>query len=771
MNQESKRETPAVVNFGEKMRFVGVAGMAKFSLSPQNTVHQLKRIIGRKFSDPQLQMDIQKLPFSVTEGPDGGCLINVTYCNEPCSFTPEQVMAMILVDLKHIVETDAHITVSDCVLAVPTYFDEAGRHAMLNAATIAGLKCLRLINETTATALAYGIYKTDLPDTEAINVAFVDVGHSATQVSIVLLKKSGMQVRSHSWDQNLGGRDVDEVLFNHFCAEFKAKHKIEIASNKKASFKLRQAIEKLKKVLSANAESPLNVECIMDDVDVRSALNREQLETICAPLFARIRAPIDKALADAGLKAEDISAVEIVGSSTRIPAIAKVVEDAFKRAPSRTLNSKESVSRGCALQCAMLSPVFKVREFGVEDACPYGVEFRWDKEDGTGGASQVLFEKNSYFPSTKMLTFMRSQPFKVSAWVPELNSKIGDYEIGPFEVPHGAEKAKVKVKARLNLHGLVSLEGVENFVEVEEPVVAAAAAAEAAAPAAAAGGEAATAAAMETDVKEVKKKTKKLDVPFKTSGSAGYTLKELDDYFEKEGQLQAADRLQEETNEKKNALEGYMYSLRNRMHDSLSPYIKEGDKEGLTNTLQSVEDWLYDEGEDVTKSIYIAKLEELKMVGGPIETRYIEDQARGPAAQALRQCCDSYLAFARNDSPQYAHIEAVDRAAVTAEAEAALKWLSEKEAIQSTLAKYEDPILVTQDITKKRDTVERVCKPIASRPAPKPKAPEPSAAGPAPMDADTAAGDAGAGGDAADEAFDEALPSEEGGEGQAPMEQ
>lgn len=244
--QESKRETPAVVNFGDKMRFIGVQGMAKMPLSPQNTAHQLKRIIGRKFSDLSLQSDMKKLPFSISEGPDGGCLINVQYCNEPCSFTPEQVMAMILVDLKKIVEADGGIHVSDCVLAVPTYFNEDGRAAMLDAAAIAGLKCLRLINETTATALAYSIYKTDLPETEAVNVAFVDVGHSSTQVSIISLKKGGMQIRSHAWDQNLGGRDVDETLFDHFCAEFKAKNKIDIASNKKASFKLRVAIEKVR---------------------------------------------------------------------------------------------------------------------------------------------------------------------------------------------------------------------------------------------------------------------------------------------------------------------------------------------------------------------------------------------------------------------------------------------------------------------------------------------------------------------------------------------
>lgn len=181
LNKESKRETPALVNFGEKMRFLGTDGAAKMGLSPQNTVHQLKRLIGKKFNDPSVQADIQRLPFAVSEGPDGGCLISVMYLNERATFTPEQLLAMVLVDLKKIAEHETGVPPVDCVITVPAYYTEAQRYATLNAASIAGLNCLRLMNETTATALAYGIFKTDLPE-EPVHVAFVDMGHSATQV-------------------------------------------------------------------------------------------------------------------------------------------------------------------------------------------------------------------------------------------------------------------------------------------------------------------------------------------------------------------------------------------------------------------------------------------------------------------------------------------------------------------------------------------------------------------------------------------------------------
>jgi heat shock 70kDa protein 4 len=181
-NKESKRETPTVVSFGEKMRFLGVDGASKLGLSPKNTVHQLKRLLGKKFLDPEVQADVARLPFTVKPAPDGGCLLEVQYANAVHLFTPEQVVAMALVDLKKIAEKEVGSAITDSVVSVPTYYTEAERYATLNAAAVAGINCLRVMNENTATALAYGIYKKDLPETDAVNVAFVDIGHTATQV-------------------------------------------------------------------------------------------------------------------------------------------------------------------------------------------------------------------------------------------------------------------------------------------------------------------------------------------------------------------------------------------------------------------------------------------------------------------------------------------------------------------------------------------------------------------------------------------------------------
>lgn len=365
LNDESKRETPALVCFGEKQRFLGTAGAASSLMNPKNTISQIKRLIGRPFSDPELQRDLKALPFVVIEGPDGFPLIQARYLGEVRTFTPTQVLGMVFSDLKSIAEKNLNAAVVDCCIGIPVYFTDLQRRAVLDAATIAGLHPLRLIHETTATALAYGIYKTDLPENEPLNIAFVDVGHSSLQVCIVAFKKGQLKILSHSFDRNLGGRDFDEVLFQHFAAKFKEEYKIDVFQNAKACLRLRAACEKLKKVLSANPEAPLNIECLMDEKDVRGFIKRDEFEQISIPILERVKRPLEKALEEAGLTPENIHTVEVVGSGSRVPAVFKIMTEFFGKEPRRTMNASECVAKGCALQCAILSPTFKVREFQV----------------------------------------------------------------------------------------------------------------------------------------------------------------------------------------------------------------------------------------------------------------------------------------------------------------------------------------------------------------------------------------------------------------------
>lgn len=364
LNNESKRETPTVVSFGEKQRFLGSAGSASTTMNPKSTISQVKRLIGRKFREPCVQDDLKLLPFETSEGPDGGILIHLRYLNEKQSFTPLQIMVMLFAHLKDISEKNLAIHVSDCVIGMPSYFTDLQRRLYLHAAEIAGLNPLRLMHDCTATALGYGIYKTDFNGAPT-NVVFVDIGHCDMQVAVASFDPGRMKILSHAFDSNLGGRDFDEVLFRYFAANFKEQYNIDVYSNIRASIRLRAACEKLKKVLSANPEAPLNIECLMDEKDVKGFIKRDDFEKLSSGLLERISIPCRKALFDSGLTPDKIHSVELVGSGSRIPAIMKVLSALFRREPKRTLNVSECVARGCALQCAMLSPAFRVREYEV----------------------------------------------------------------------------------------------------------------------------------------------------------------------------------------------------------------------------------------------------------------------------------------------------------------------------------------------------------------------------------------------------------------------
>lgn len=365
LNNESKRETPAIVCFGEKQRFMGSAGAASAMMHPRSTVSQIKRLIGCKFVDPKVQRDLRMLPTETCEGSDGEVLVRIKYAGGIHTFSIVQIMAMLFAHFKEITEKNMEMPVSDCVIGVPSYFTDSQRRAYLDAASIAGLKPLRLIHDCTATALSYGIYKSDFTNKGPTCIAFVDIGHCDTQVCIASFNSGQMKILSHSFDCNLGGRDFDEILFTHFAQQFKQQYHMDVYSNTKASLRLRAACEKLKKILSANAEAPLNIECLMDEKDVKGSIKREEFEKLVSGLLERIIVPCKKALDDARLSVERIHSVELVGSGSRIPAITKMLASFFGREPSRTLNASECVARGCALQCAMLSPAFRVREYEV----------------------------------------------------------------------------------------------------------------------------------------------------------------------------------------------------------------------------------------------------------------------------------------------------------------------------------------------------------------------------------------------------------------------
>ncbi|AQK93155.1 Heat shock protein 15 [Zea mays] len=772
LNDESKRETPAIVCFGDKQRFIGTAGAASSTMNPKNSISQIKRLLGRKFSDPELQSDLASFPFRVTEGPDGFPLVHVRFLGEERTFTPTQLLAMVLSNLKGIAEGNLKTAVVDCCIGIPVYFSDLQRRAVLDAATIAGLTPLQLFHETTATALAYGIYKTDLPEHDQLNVAFVDVGHASLQVSIVGYKKGQLKMLSHAYDRSLGGRDFDEALFKHFAAKFKEEYKIDVYQNARACLRLRVACEKLKKMLSANPEAPLNIECLMDEKDVRGFIKREEFEHISAPVLVRVKGPLEKALAEAGLTTENVHFVEVVGSGSRVPAIIKIITDFFGKEPRRTMNASECVARGCALQCAILSPTFKVREFQVNDGFPFSIALSW-KQDSQNSAPQqtLVFPKGNVIPSIKALTFYKSSTFEVDVLYvdtcdSQIPQKISTYTIGPFQ-PSKGERAKLKVKVRLNIHGIVT---VDSAMMLEEDVAVPVSSANEApkdttkmdtddAPSDPVSGtdvnvhepdttEAAPAAEngtqnpeeksvpMETDAKvePSKRKVKRTSVPVHALVYGALAAADLQKAVEKEYEMALQDRVMEETKEKKNAVEAYVYDMRNKLYDRYNDFVTPEEKEGLIGKLQEVEDWLYEDGEDETKGVYISKLEDLKKIGDPIEARYKESTERGSSVDQLVYCINSFREAALSSDQKFGHIDISEKQKVINECSEVENWLRERKQQQDALPKHTDPVLLVSDLKKKAEALDRFCKPIMTKPkpAPKPQTPPPHTPPPQP---------------------------------------
>ncbi|KAJ4789187.1 hypothetical protein LUZ62_040433 [Rhynchospora pubera] len=749
LNDESKRETPSVISFAEKQRSVGAAS----STNPKNSVSQIKRLLGRKFSDPQLQTDLQALPFKVTEGPDGFPLVHVSYLGEERRFTPTQLFAMVLSNMKGLAEKNVKGAVVDCCIGIPVYFTDLQRRAVLDAATIAGLRPLRLFHETTATALAYGIYKTDLSETDPTNVAFVDIGHASMQVCIVAFKKGQLKILSHSFDTSLGGRDFDEVLFRHFASKFKSEYKIDVLQNARASTRLRTACEKLKKMLSANSEAPMGIECLMDDKDVKGFMKRDEFEKLSAPILDRILDPLKIAVAEAGLTQEGIHSVEVVGSGSRIPAIIKILTTFFGREPRRTMNASECVARGCALQCAILSPTFRVRDFQIQESFPFSInltckEIVPDAENSGTESEQclILFPKGNAIPSTKVVTLSKSGTFTLDAVYAEGSTKLCTYTIGPFQTSNG-ERAKVHVSVCLNLHGVVSIDSAILLEEVPEAPVS---------------DKQDTTANMDTD--EVPNKSNELDcdmsmpessddhsssssscsengapisekkltetdkvtevnkttIPVSELVHGGMTSGNLQKAIEQELEMALQDRIIEETKEKKNAVEAYIYDMRNKLSDKYLEFVMDKEREDIVAKLQETEGWLYEEGEDETKGVYISKLDELKKGGDPIEERHREWSERGTTIQLLYHCINSFRNAAMTTDSRFGHIDQAEKQKVIKECIEVDRWIREMMQHQDALPKHATPILFSADIRKKAETLDRFCKPIMTRPKPPP---------------------------------------------------
>uniref|UniRef100_A0A667ZCG7 Heat shock protein 4b n=1 Tax=Myripristis murdjan TaxID=586833 RepID=A0A667ZCG7_9TELE len=683
-NEYSDRCTPACVSFGPRNRSIGAAAKSQVVTNCKNTVQGFKRFHGRAFSDPFVQHLKSSLVYDLAQMPTGTIGIKVMYMEEEKVFSIEQVTAMLLTKLKETAEGALKKPVADCVVSVPCYYSDAERRSVVDAAQIAGLNCLRLMNETTAVALAYGIYKQDLPPPEekARNVVFVDLGHSGYQTSVCAFNKGKLKVLATACDPELGGKDFDEALVRHFCEEFSKKYKLDVKSKPRALVRLYQECEKLKKLMSANSSDlPLNIECFMNDIDVSGKLNRADFEEMCADVLARVEAPLQSLMENTKLKKEDIYAVEIVGGASRIPAVKERISKFFGKELSTTLNADEAVARGCALQCAILSPAFKVREFSITDVVPYPISLKWNSAAEEGLSDCEVFPKNHAAPFSKVLTFYRKEPFSLEAYyncpkeLPYPDPTIGQFLIQKVVPQASGESSKVKVKVRVNIHGIFSVS---------------------------------------------------------TTSSTYLPQWQLADdmlnlFVENEGKMIMQDKLEKERNDAKNNVEEYVYDMRDKLHGMLERFVSESDRDALSLKLEDTENWLYEDGEDQPKQVYIDKLAEIKKFGQPIQERYMEAEERPKAFEEMGKQIQQYMkvveAF-KTKEEQYDHLDEADVNKVDKLASETMIWMNSAMNQQSKQSLTVDPSVKVKDIRAKTRELYTACNHIVTKPKPKVELPK-----------------------------------------------
>lgn len=751
LNENSNRKNPNMVCVQGKQRFIGEGAVSIARMHFKNTATDIKRLIGRKFRHPEVQREIAQLAYECVELANGDVGVVLSYNDERVTFSCEQIVAMVLNKMQAIAASaNEGVNPAYAVLSCPGFYTDVQRRALLNATKIAGVNCLRLLNEHTAVALAYGIYKSArnlFHETDPQYVMFIDLGHASYTVSVVAFVQGKLQVKAAAYDRFLGGRDFDMVLAKDAAANFAEKYKTDPLANPKSRIKLLSACEKAKKNLSPYGVTAthLNIECLADDRDYHSQVTLEHFEELIAPLLARLDAPIERALAHAGIDKSQLANVEIIGGGTRVASVkrhlAEVLgldKDAQNYGLSTTLNADESVARGCALQCAILSPMFKVKEFSITDCVHLPVRVSWDgasaskaqdainddedvnmEEESSDSNSMIIFGRKDEYPKTKRITFRRDKSFAIDAVYdesakpylpPDYVMSIGKFTIGGLPAVDSAELPKIRVNVQQDINGLFSVSSSQLMQEIKEE--------EKSAEEEGKEGEAKEEAKTE---QPKKKRFRKIELTV-TADVGGLSNAEVLAATEQELKMAHQDRVIEETFNKRNELESFVYEMRNQVADRLADFITESERATLEEQLATAEDWLYtDEGFDSTKSVYQNKLDELRKLTNPVEFRLTESSERGVAQTELQAVIEEYKRMVNSGDEKYSHWTEEEKAKLRQACLDAETWLFDSLAKQNELKPTDAPVLTSAAIRTRAVGVRAVALPIVTKPKPLPK--------------------------------------------------